>query len=320
MNKKKLMPNVGIIGSEIISISKHGDSTKIEITRTGFSQAHRIPPVIVFCEDKVAEELITHALSYRGMNAGSFKFIRCGSWSNIIRTLAGSILYKEELIKSGNSKALEVIGVIDGDISNNEIRKVISEAYEGDFIPVQLQNTIDSISSHITSFKIQNNVLSKKYIKGKPELNLKNMVDEITPAMIKSPFEKRTNELNEYIEKAKDENSKTRIKFELNDIEKEKDETLEIIKVSKEITFTASEGITNYHTYFKKLIKKIENRYYRSYQFVNDPIYLVYRIVSKFNKNRWEEYTNPVIEFLQSAKTKQNNKFSHNTFNNTKID
>ncbi|MCI1897659.1 MAG: hypothetical protein LKI85_04665 [Enterobacter sp.] len=320
MSTIKLMSNVGIIGSQIIAKSKHGDSTKIEITSSGFSQAHRIPPVIVFCEDKVAEELITYALSYRDINVGSFKFRRCGSWSNIIISLAGCILYSEELIKSGNSKALEVIGVIDGDISDDEIRQVISETYEGDFIPDQLQHIIDLISSHITSFKIPNNVLSKKNIKGKPELNLKNMVDEISPAMIKSPFKKRTDELNEYIKKVKDENSKNNIGFELNDINKEKDETLEIINFSKEITFTANEGITNYHTYFKKLIKKTENRHYRSYQFVNNPIYLVYRIVSKFNKNRWEEYINPVIYFLESAKTKQTEKFSHNTFNNTKID
>lgn len=55
MSTIKLISNVGIIGSQIISKSKHGDSTKFEITLSGISQAHRIPSVIVFCEDKVAE-------------------------------------------------------------------------------------------------------------------------------------------------------------------------------------------------------------------------------------------------------------------------
>jgi len=320
MSTIKLRNNIGIVGSQIITKSKHGDSTKIEIISSGISQSYRIPSVIVFCEDKVAEELIINALSYKNMNVGSFKFRRCGSWCNIIVSLAGCILYSEELINSGNSKALEVIGVTDGDINANDIRQVISETYKGDFIPEQLQSITDSISSRITNFKIPNNVLSKKNIKGKPELNLKNMVDEISQAMINNSLKKRTDELNGYLEKVKDENTKNNIKFELDDIKKEKDETLEIIKISKEITFTENEGITNYHTYFKKLIKKIENRHYRSYQFANDPIYLVYRIVSKFNKNRWEEYINPVVNFLESAKTKQTEIFSHNTFNNTKID
>ncbi|HBR1933504.1 TPA: hypothetical protein L9M55_001456 [Klebsiella quasipneumoniae subsp. similipneumoniae] len=320
MSTIKLISNVGIVGSQIISKSKHGDSTKFEITLSGISQAYRIPSVIVFCEDKVAEELITNALSYKGMNIGSFKFRRCGSWSNIIISLAGCILYSEELIKSGNSKVLEAIGVIDGDISENEIRQVISETYEGDFIPEQLQDIIDSISSRITSFKIPTNVLSKKNIKGKPELNLKNMVNEISTAMIKAPFNKKIDELNEWVEKAKDENSKKSLQFEIDNITKEIDETQQIIELSKEIDFIENEGVTNYHTYFKKLMKKTENRYYHNYSFTQNPIYLVYRIVSKFNKNRWEEYIKPVVDFLDSANKRQTKNFSHNTFNNTKID
>ncbi|ROP61620.1 hypothetical protein EDF81_0091 [Enterobacter sp. BIGb0383] len=320
MNTIKLGGNIGIIGTQSISKSKHGDSTKIEIISSGISQAYKIPSVIVFCEDKVAEELIANALSHKDMNVGSFKFRRCGSWSNIIVSLAGCILYSEELIKSGNTKALEVIGVIDGDISANDIQQVISETYEGDFIPEQLKNITNAISSRITSFKIPNDVLSKRNTRGKPELNLKNMVEEITSEMTKKPFHKRVEELKGYLEIAKDDNNKKHIEFELDDIYKEIDETLEIINISKKIAIHERDGVFNYHPYFKKLEKETNNTYYINYNYTHHPIFLVYKIVSKFNTERWEEYITPVTEFLKSVAKRQQDTFSHNTYNNTEID
>ncbi|SNY59737.1 hypothetical protein SAMN02744775_00324 [Enterobacter sp. CC120223-11] len=304
----------------MFSKSKHGDATKIEIINTGTFKSYKIPSVIVFCEDKVAEELIINALSHKEKNVGSFKFRRCGSWTNIIISLAGCILYSQELIKSGNSKVLEVVGVIDGDINDNDISQVISGTFEGEFIPEQLQEITRLISNHIISFKIPTAVLSKKNIKGKPELNLKNMVDEITSDMVREPSKKRVNDLCGFLEKTKDDELKRNIEFELNDIYKEQEETLKIIKISNDIIFHENDGIINYHSYFKKLQKKIGDVFYRSYSFTHQPIYLVYRIVSKYNKNRWEEYINPVIDFLVSAQKRQTQSFSHHTFNNTKID
>lgn len=309
-----------VVGTQIISKSKHGDATKIEITNTGTFQAYKIPPVIVFCEDKVAEELIINALVYKKNNVGSFKFRRCGSWTNIIISLAGCILYSQELINSGNSKVLEVVGIIDGDINDNDILKVISETFEGDFIPEQLQEITHLISNHIISFKIPKAILSKKNIRGKPELNLKSMVDEITSDMVSEPSNKRVNELLGFLDKVKDDDSKRNIQHEIDDIHEEQKETLEIIKISNNIMFHENDGIINYHSYFKKIQKKIGNVFYRSYSFTHKPIYLVYIIVSKYNKKRWEEYINPVIDFLVSAAKRQTETFSHHTFNNTKID
>lgn len=191
MNTIKTGSNDGILGMQMISKNKHGNATKIEIINTGTFEAYKIPSVIVFCEDKVAEEVIINALSYKKMNVGSFKFRRCGTWTNIIISLAGCILYSQELINSGNSKTLEVVGIIDGDINDYDIEKVISETFEGDFIPEQLKEITHLISKHIISFKIPTAVLSKKNITGKPELNLKKMVDEINSNMVKEPFKKR---------------------------------------------------------------------------------------------------------------------------------
>jgi hypothetical protein len=305
---------------QTISKSKHGDVTKIEIINAGTFDEYKIPSVIVFCEDKVAEEVMINALSYKKMNVGSFKFRRCGTWTNIIISLAGCILYSQELINSGNSKVLEVVGIIDGDISDNDIEKVISETFEGDFIPEQLKEITQLISTHIISFKIPTTVISKKNIKGKPELNLKNMVGEITPDMVREPSKKRVDELCSWLEKEKDEEGKNRIEFHLNDIYKEQEETLKIIKISNGIIFHENDGTINYHPYFKKLQKKLSNTFYRSYSFTHRPIFLVYRIVSKYNTNRWEEYINPVINFLESAHERQTANFSYHTFNNTKID
>lgn len=273
MNKYKINCGIGVIGTQTITKTNHGDTSEIIITNTRSFNSYNIPPVIVFCEDKVAEELIIHSLSYRKMNVGSFNFRRCGSWANIIISLAGCLLYSKELIKTGNEKVLEVVGVVDGDISKREIEDMISKIYEGDFIPEMLEEITEQISQHITSFNIPTALLSKKNIKGKPELNLKNMMDEIDEDKINNVFKDKENELHSWLDKTTDENSNKNIMLSLKDICREKKETLEIINFSKDIQFLEEDGKVNYHKYFKRLKNKIGNRWFSNYTFTNQPIF-----------------------------------------------
>lgn len=317
MNKIKL--DIGIIGSQTFEKVSDENSTTYRITLTGTSRAFKIPPVLVFCEDKVAEELITHALSYNNINIGSFKFIRCGSWENIITSLAGCILYSQQLIESGSSKKIEAIGILDGDIKESNIREAITNTFTGDFPPQQLEGIRDTIRSHISCFTIPKYILSSKNAKGIPELNLYKMMQEIDSRKIRKVSENRVKELNDFLVKSS-EKSQPAIELELSILNKEHDETLKIIEISKRIQFNEENEITDYHTFFKKLRKKTEGIFFQQYNFTNNPVFLVYRIVSKFNAERWEEYIKTVVNFLQSASERQRQNFSSNTFNNINLD
>ncbi|EFJ2285679.1 hypothetical protein MJ61_000755 [Escherichia albertii] len=146
------------------------------------------------------------------------------------------------------------------------------------------------------------------------------MMDEIDEDKINNVFKDKENELHSWLDKTTDENSNKNIMLSLKDICREKKETLEIINFSKDIQFLEEDGKVNYHKYFKRLKNKIGNRWFSNYTFTNQPIFMVYRIVSKFNKTRWDEYISPVVQFLESAEKRQTNRFSHDTYNNKRID
>ncbi len=320
MNKFNLNCGVNILGTKSFTKEKNGESTTFKITNTGSFNSYKIPPVIVFCEDKVAEELIIKSLLHNNINHGGFNFRRCGSWANIIISLAGCILYSQELQKTGNTKTLEVIGVIDGDISEKDILDMISNTFKGDFIPDELKEIIDQVRHHITSFKLENKVLLQKNIKGKPELNIKNMLEDIDENKINEEIKQNEKKLIKCLKNTNDVKLKIVIEDELDSINHLRNETLEIIEISKKIIFNKRNNIINYHSYFKKLEKKLEGKYFHHYNYTHYPILLVYRIISKFNIHSWESYINPVVSLLKLAQNRQREAFSHNSFNNDALD
>ncbi|MBA7843268.1 hypothetical protein HV213_23870 [Klebsiella sp. RHBSTW-00484] len=325
MNPIKLNTGIGVTGIKSQSKSKSGDSTKYEITLSGSQKSHLIPKVILFCEDKFAESMIINALSYKELNHGAFKIIHCGVWHNIIKALAGCLLYEKELIDSGNGKALKVIGIIDGDVSESDISTAIKKTYKGSFLPAEISNIIKIITEHVTSFKItQDGLKLPELSTGLPEFNLKIMLDDITEEMIRNYHKEYILKYEGWLKKTATLEGKVNLTRELEDIKRKIKETLEIIETSKNIKSHElpknSSNKFDYHYYFETLKERIGNKHFNSYSYSHDTELLVYRIISTYSKSRWEEYITPVTNLLISVKDEQVKRFNHNTFNNDSLD
>ncbi|MGX9273530.1 hypothetical protein SH579_05210 [Raoultella ornithinolytica] len=319
MSTIRLNCGVGITGTTSVTTEKNGDSKTVKITTTGSMNAYKIPAVIVFCEDKLAKDIITHSL--QGIDDSlhcSFKFIICGSWRNIITSIAGSLLYSDELKESGNTKVLSAVGVIDGDISHEDISKIITECYEGDCLPEKLSAISERISNHIISFKIPERILDLKVF-GKPECNIKAMIEEINEQDIDDILKPRMDSLTTALDKSKEENNKAALELELFFLQKEKDETLKVISLSKGLNKKISKR-KNYHAYFSLMERSIGNEHYHSYPRAHFINLILFRIIVKFNNRRWVEYVTPVTDFLIPIAEQQRERFTHNTYNNQIID
>lgn len=321
-----LNSGTNIIGTQVIAKRSVGDSKTVEITTTGSMNDYNIPAVIVFCEDALAKEIITNSLqAIDGTTHCSFKFIICGSWKNIITSLAGSLLYSDELKESGNTKVLSTVGVIDGDISEEKISSVIAECFEGDGVPEKLNSISKRINDHLINFKIPDSIM-RMNIYGKPEFHLKAMLDEITEQDIDNILKPRMDILTDALEKDNKDDVKTVSNSEIFRLKKEKEETLKIIQYSKGYgkrkfrTFRNGRSATDYHNYFGLLKSSIGNEYYHCYPNSHFIILILFRIIGKFNTKRWEEYVSPVINFLLPVAEQQRERFQHNTYNNEVID
>ncbi|HBX7963679.1 TPA: hypothetical protein MIG90_07785 [Klebsiella pneumoniae] len=328
MDKNLLNLEYSIIGSTFITQRKNGDSKTVEITTTGSMNSHNIPAVIVFCEDKLTKDIITHSLHATGETSHcSFKFIINGSWKNIITSLAGSLLYAEELKRTGSTKVISTVGVTDGDITEAQISAVISKCYEGDYLPDNLKDIRDSIKENLTSFRLPDNIINKKNTTGKPELNIKKMLEEINEESINSVLDQRIKELKLHLEKASDNTIKQELKNNIYFLEKEIEDTLEIIKISKNISnkkFKTKEKNgtykLNYHSYLNRLANELSSQYFVTYRNGTPPLLLIYRLVNKYNPKRWLEYVGPVLDFLAPIAKEQRDRFSHDTYNDTIVD
>lgn len=320
---------VGVIGTTSISKSESENTTRIEITKSGISKSHFIPPLIVFCEDKFAKEIISFTISQYNLNAGSYKIIECGSWMNIITSIFGCMLYAQQLKESGNHKVIEVVGVIDGDIDSNMISKVIEDTYKGDFIPSHLKDLIKSVTANITSFKLSHNKTNANFknIKGIPEYNIKKWFEEIDEESVSKIHNEKIYQYEEFLKRLKNEENRPGIELELFFLKSQIEETLQLINLSKSIgnnklrVYDKKTGrsIIDYHNYFYVMKRMIGNKYYHSYSMTHYTEYLILSIISKYNNKAWSEYSTPVYSLLKSAGERQHNNFNYDTFNNMKI-
>lgn len=326
MKNNYLNSGMGITGTKLIAKRSNGNSKTVEITTTGSANAYNIPAVIVFCEDALAKEIIIHSLQTINNTAHcSFKFIICGSWRNIITSLAGSLLYSDEIKESGNTKVLSTVGVIDGDISQEKISAIIAECFEGDAVPEKLNSISKRISEHLTSFKIPDKILDMK-ISGKPEFNFKAMLEEIDEQDIDNILKPRMDMLTAARKKNGKDNVEAALNLEFFLLKKEKEETLKIINYSREFdeikfkTFKNHRRVINYHKYFSLLKCSMGDEYYHCYPGSRFIMLTLFRLIGKFNNTRWVEYISPVTNFLMPVAEQQRERFSHNTYNNEIID
>ncbi|UQZ10668.1 hypothetical protein M8G38_12750 [Providencia stuartii] len=321
-----LNASIGILGTQTISHKKTGDSKKLEITTTGSMNNYHIPAVIVFCEDKLAQEVITMSMPITApISYNSFKFIINGSWRNIIISMAGSLLYSDELKKTGTTKFLSTVGIIDGDITDAEISDAISSCYKGSYVPEQLEKIKKSIKKNLVSFQLPENIIGKKNTTGKPELNIKNMLEEINEESIDAVLGGEIKKLNSYLDKAVKDTEKQIIESEIYFLEEEIKDVLKIIEISKSLKSkkfkVKRNGRYNYHFYLNRLEEHLKGQYFGSYGPSLPPtLLLIYILINKFNEKRWYEYVNPVIDFLTQIAEEQRERYSHNTYNNQVID
>ncbi len=318
-----LNSGIGIIGTTTIATRNDGNSKTVEIKTTGTMKSYKIPAVIVFCEDELAKEIIIYSLrEIDSVSHCSFKFIICGSWMNIITSLAGSLLYSDELEESGNTKILSTVGVIDGDITQKNIEDVISQCFKGNFVPVKLTQISKRIGEHLTHFKIPGEILNLK-IKGKPEYNIKTMLEEIDEDAIDNILKPKLESVINAIKQNRDEHVVITLELEKFNLETEKMETLKIIQKSRQINekkFKSRKQIKDYHRYLEFLEEEIGDEYYHSYPRAHFTLLILFRIISKFNKERWIEYVTPVTNLLIPVADRQRERFSHDTYNNDIID
>lgn len=169
---------IGITGIEEISKHKDNDYERIEIKRQGTAISRYIPPVIVVCEDKLAEEII------RKIEDLNVKIICAGSWNNFTTLLYGINFYRQQL---NNIDGLlpEIVCVIDGDISEDEIISRIENTHSG-----RSSNDISyikqKIKEDIVSFSLEYKLDSGN--KGAPEFNHKSWLDSINEGTVRGLF------------------------------------------------------------------------------------------------------------------------------------
>lgn len=323
MEKIRINTSVGIIGCTMTSKIKNGDNEEFRISQSGTSKAFHIPPVLVYCEDKLAKEIIEKSLN--DFDRCSLKFIYCGSWKNIVIALAGSLLYSEELKNTGTTKYIDAVGIIDGDITDKDISETIQQCFKGNGIPSELKSITKKIKQHITQFKISEDVLRMNGTKGKPELNLKLMLEGIQKHKISKLLSPRLEELREILGKCSDEH-RPGVKVEIYHLTKKLEETLKIIEISKSLTekrfkkFNNGRILFDYHFYLSKMEKELTNHSLRYYSYTNYPLLILTRIIKEFDKESWDDYVLPVISLLTKYSDSQRERFSHNTFNNQVLD
>ncbi len=216
---------------ETITKHKENDYEHIEIKRQGTATYRYIPPVIVVCEDKLSEIII------RQIEDLNVKIICAGSWNNFTTLLYGINFYRKQL---NNIDGLlpEIVCVIDGDISENEIISRIENTHNGRINGI---NDIDYIKQKIkedmVSFSLDYELDGNN--KGIPEFNHKRWLDSISENTIREVLSSKLNAI---------------------DVEQEIKETLRIINASQKINFDKKkDGYFDYHKYYNILARKLEN-------------------------------------------------------------
>jgi len=321
----KINTSIGIIGSTSIGVQEEGDSRSIHIKQTGAARHKLIPLVIVVCEDELAKQVIESIMSEERC---SFNIVVAGSWVNLTTILYGMLFYRKELLASGDDRFLEVVCVTDGDITEVELNGRIKGTHLGNSISSGASDILFSIREKLVSFSLTE---LPEYTGGKPELNHKCWLEEITEETIRCYYQKDIGDKEEGLKNSVDAQALNCFKHDLFFINKEIEETLRVIEASKRVQpKTLKEqrpkanggGIvikSDYHYYYTALQEELERGDTLMKYSSHRPIYTVITIIKKFNNARWRAYTATVREALLSANERQVALFRQDRFNNTKF-
>lgn len=300
---------IGIIGSTEITKHKDKNHETITITRRGDAMSKYIPPVIVVCEDKLSQIVI------RQIENLNVEIIYAGSWNNFTTLLYGINFYKKQ-IDNLSDLLPEIVCVIDGDISKEDIIKRIKETHSGRDTN-DSESIINKIENDIISFTLEHGLETNN--KGIPEFNHKIWLDSIDESIVQSAFDTRLSELDNIRKSLKPENT-TICNTEYYNIQKEIEETIRIIDASRSIQFDQKKGgFFDYHKYYKILSRKLESGDTFRIYMIHYIEYTVLSIIKKYNNQAWVNYTNNVKEKIEEKCCIHHEKFKHDYLNGEKI-
>ena len=300
---------IGITG--LTEITKHKDENHetIKISRHGTATYKHIRPVIVVCEDKLSEIVI------RQIEDLNVEIIHAGSWNNFTTLLYGINFYKKQL-DNLNDLLPEIVCVIDGDISKEDIVKRIKGAHLGRCTD-NSELIINKIESDIVGFTLEHELGTNN--KGIPEFNHKAWLDSISESIVNSVFATRLSEI-ESMKKSLDPENARICKIEYHDIKKEIEETVRIINASKSIQFDQKkDGYFDYHKYYKMLSRKLQDGDTFRFYMIHYIEYTVLSIIKKYNNQAWVNYVNDVKEKIEENCRIHYEKFKHDYLNGEKI-
>lgn len=334
---------VEITGVQSTSKHKEGDYERIIIEK--YCIVKKIPPVIVICEDVLAEHIIQNIDE---INLGSMKIIRAGSWNNFSTLLYGINFYKKYSFKNNE---LDVICVVDGDILEENILEKISQTHSGSFTSnnQEFKEIINSLHLQIVSFDLESN--NGSLITGIPEFNHKKWLDDISDECIFNVFKEKLENLDKIISEGLSCECLNYAKLEKIRIEQEINEVKRIINASRSIEFqtkqqqkimkkvkTYQKGILlkrqknlkiDYHRFYNQLshllqkgdtfryyrINKTDDKETREEEIQN----AVFAIIKRFNKEKWDKYVFNVKNRILTSIENHQNRFSKDYFNNEEI-
>jgi hypothetical protein len=259
----------GIIGTKITEHRKNGDILE---TRTGSLAAKHIGYFYLVVEDDLAKQVIELiACDFSNLPR---KYIFSGVWGNQAACLFGFLMYSQQLERT-NVPQFSILAIDDGDIPPSGRESRVSKLLKGNYFGDELKVAKEKLNRLMLSFKLEYHDPIVK--NGLPEFNHKKWFEEITKEAI------------------------TQISNPSNLYEKRQIESLlELIEFSRSIT------LDDYHLYYEEL-KKFTPR--NTLDMFHMTEYFILNSIKKYNKNKWDYYTQHIKDALIEINETNNQNF-----------
>ncbi|MCU1739866.1 MULTISPECIES: hypothetical protein [unclassified Pseudomonas] len=261
--------SIGIMGVKSIERRKNGDTVE---TRTGSFARKHIGSFFLVVEDLLAKQVID-VISCDFLNLPR-RYIFSGVWGNQAACLFGFLMYSKQL-ESTNVPQFSILAIDDGDIPQSEREKRINKLLKGNYFGDELKVAKENLNRLMLSFKLE--YLDPGVKKGLPEYNHKKWFEEIK----KEAIIEADNPSNIYEER-------------------QTESLLELIEFSKSIS------LDDYHDYYQELKKFTPKNTLAMFHMTE---YFVLNSIKKYNRNKWDLYTQHIKNALASIDETNKNNF-----------
>jgi hypothetical protein len=263
------IPSFGIMGTKTVERRTNGDIVE---TRTGSLTGKHVGSFFLVVEDRLAEKVI-EVIACDCENLPR-KYIFSGVWGNQAACLFGFLIYSKQL-EGTNVPQFSILAIDDGDITQEEKEKRINKLLKGNYFGEELKIAKENLNRLMLSFKLEH--LNSDVKKGLPEYNHKKWFEEI--------------EREEIVQIDKPANI-----YE----ERQVESLLELIEFSKSII------LDDYHLYYDELKKFKFKNTLDSFHMTE---YFVLNSIRKYNKNKWNLYTQHIKDALIATNESNRNNF-----------